>query len=76
MSRNLNLRQDIINQIIDDIASQLLSSPLPSQSELANLYNVSRTTIRHAIEYLLKTEIIRVEEHRLYVARLPSAAEK
>lgn len=76
MSKNLNLRQDIINQLMDDITSELLSSPLPSQSDLANLYNVSRTTIRHCIEYLREIGVLCFQDNALKVVRLPEADEK
>lgn len=76
MSKNLQLRQDIINQIIEDIATDLLSSPLPSQTELANLYNVSRTTIRKAIEHLIQVNIIKSENSQLYVNRQPNDDDK
>ncbi|AAU37131.1 GntR protein [[Mannheimia] succiniciproducens MBEL55E] len=76
MSRDLNLRQDIINQMIDDISSDLLTSPLPSLSALATLYNVSRTTIRHAITYLTEQKIINRIDAQLIITKKPSADDK
>lgn len=76
MSKNLQLRQDIINQIIEDIAAELLSSPLPSQTELASLYKVSRTTIRKAIEHLIQVGIVKFENSRLHVIRQPNDEDK
>ncbi|TCP96550.1 GntR family transcriptional regulator [Cricetibacter osteomyelitidis] len=76
MSKNLNLRRDIINQIIDSIMNQLLISPLPSQSALADLYNVSRTTIRHATNYLLEKGIIEYRNSLFYIIRIPTLDDK
>lgn len=72
MSRDLNLRQDIINRLIDDISSELLESPLPSLSTLAGLYNVSRTTIRHAVHYLTKQKILNKQNDQLVVMQKPT----
>ncbi len=47
MSRSQNLRHNVINQVIDDMARGHIPSPLPSQSALAEMYNISRTTVRH-----------------------------
>ncbi|PJG85196.1 GntR family transcriptional regulator [Conservatibacter flavescens] len=76
MSKNLNLRYDIINQIIDSILNELLISPLPSQSALADLYNVSRTTIRHATQYLEEKGIIEYRHNIAYIRRLPTLEDK
>ena len=35
MSRSQNLRHNVINQVIDDMARGHIPSPLPSQSALA-----------------------------------------
>jgi len=43
MSRSQNLRHNVINQVIDDMARGHIPSPLPSQSALAEMYNISRT---------------------------------
>ena len=76
MSKNLHLRQDIINQLIDDISSELLVSPLPSQSNLANLYNVSRTTIRYSLAYLMQIGVLQKQNNALDITRLPTSDEK
>ena len=44
MSRSQNLRHNVINQVIEDMARGNIPSPLPSQSGLAEMYNISRTT--------------------------------
>ena len=41
MSRSQNLRHNVINQVIDDMARGHIPSPLPSQSALAEMYNIS-----------------------------------
>lgn len=46
MSRTQNLRQNVVNQMIDSINNGHLRSPLPSQAALAEMYNISRTTVR------------------------------
>ncbi len=54
MSRSQNLRHNVINQVIDDIARGHIPSPLPSQSALAEMYNISRTTVRHICQPLTR----------------------
>ena len=51
MSRSQNLRHNVINQIIDDMARGHIPSPLPSQSALAEMYNISRTTVLHMLSH-------------------------
>ncbi|HCP2047555.1 TPA: GntR family transcriptional regulator, partial [Escherichia coli] len=52
MSRSQNLRHNVINQVIDDMVRGHIPSPLPSQSALAEMYNISRTTVRHILSHL------------------------
>ncbi len=52
MSRSQNLRHSVINQVIEDMARGNIPSPLPSQSGLAEMYNISRTTVRHILQHL------------------------
>ncbi|XBS71298.1 GntR family transcriptional regulator [Acerihabitans sp. KWT182] len=58
MSRSQNLRHTVINQVIDSIERGHISSPLPSQSYLAEMYNISRTTVRHILQYLATQGIL------------------
>lgn len=58
MARTQNLRHKVINQFIDAIRHQYIRSPLPSQSLLADMYNVSRTTVRHVLNYLAEQKIL------------------
>ncbi len=76
MSRDMTLRLEIINQLIDNISSNLLTSPLPSISSLAELYGVSRTTIRSALWYLTEQNIITKTGNKHYVARIPNKEDK
>lgn len=41
MSRSQNLRHNVINQVIDDMARGHIPSPLPSQSALAELRHLA-----------------------------------
>lgn len=52
MSRSQNLRHSVINQVIEDMARGNIPSPRPSQSGLAEMYNISRTTVRHILQHL------------------------
>lgn len=52
MGRSQNLRHNVVNQMIDDMANDHIPSPLPPQSALAEMYNISRTTVRHILAHL------------------------
>ncbi|MGV6988043.1 GntR family transcriptional regulator [Testudinibacter sp. P80/BLE/0925] len=69
--RNQNLRNDTINQMLELISNGQLKSPLPSQVMLAELCNVSRTTIRHTIQHLLKIRLLEKKEEQYLVIRQP-----
>lgn len=58
MGRSQNLRRNMINQFIDDLNSGHIPSPLPSHSALAEMYSVSRTTIRHTLEHLRERGVL------------------
>ena len=58
MSRSQNLRHNVINQVIDDLARGHIPSPLPSQSALAEMYNISRTTVRHILSHLRECGVL------------------
>lgn len=58
MSRSQNLRHNVINQVIDDMARGHIPSPLPSQSALAEMYNISRTTVRHILVHLRECGVL------------------
>ncbi|RPH30966.1 GntR family transcriptional regulator [Buttiauxella warmboldiae] len=52
MSRSQNLRRNVVNQIIEGMAKRYIPSPLPSQSALADMFSISRTTVRHILLHL------------------------
>ena len=58
MSRSQNLRHNVINQVINDMARGFIPSPLPSQSALAEMYNISRTTVRHILCHLCERGVL------------------
>lgn len=58
MARTQNLRHKVINQFIDAISNQYIRSPLPSQSVLADMYSISRTTVRHVLTHLKEIGIL------------------
>lgn len=49
MVRSKNIRYGSINEFLDAIHKNLLTSPFPSQSSLAEMFNISRTTVRHTL---------------------------
>ncbi|WP_321273634.1 GntR family transcriptional regulator [uncultured Vibrio sp.] len=78
MSRNKELQYSIINRMVDDLNSEVISSPLPSISSLAQYYEVSRTTIRNVLEHFEEKEIIRVntEDKGRVIIRNPTFKDK
>lgn len=71
MSRSQNLRHNVINQIIDDMVRSHIPSPLPSQSALAEMYNVSRTTVRHILNHLSECGVLSQSGSDYLIARKP-----
>ncbi len=49
MSRSQNLRHNVINQSSTTWRAALSPRRSPSQSALAEMYNISRTTVRHIL---------------------------
>ena len=88
MSRNKELQYSIINRMVDDLNNEVISTPLPSISSLAQYYEVSRTTIRHVLDYFEKkgvTEaslsgkervLLRKPDHKEKVSILTSSQKK
>jgi len=72
MARSKNLRAKVINQFLDAIQQQYLRSPLPSQSALADMYNISRTTVRHVLEDLVEKGILEETASHFNIIREPS----
>lgn len=71
MSRSQNLRHNVINQIIDDMARGHIPSPLPSQSALAEMYNISRTTVRHMLNHLSECGVLTQVGSHYVIVRKP-----
>ncbi|MGG4610689.1 GntR family transcriptional regulator (plasmid) [Providencia rettgeri] len=75
MARTQNLRHKVINQFIDAIRHQYICSPLPSQSLLADMYNISRTTVRHVLNYLVEQKILENTNNNFVIIRKPNDAD-
>ena len=71
MSRSQNLRHNVINQVINDMARGFLPSPLPSQSALAEMYNISRTTVRHILSHLCERGVLHQVKQDYQILRQP-----
>ncbi|MDP2489780.1 GntR family transcriptional regulator [Vibrio splendidus] len=71
MARNKNLRETITNQLLDAVKLGHIESPLPSQSALADLFSVSRTTIRHVLSDLLDKGVLELEGEVWLIGREP-----
>ena len=69
MSRSQNLRHNVINQVINDMARGFIPSPLPSQSALAEMYNISRTTVRHILCHLCERGVLSQVNHDYQILR-------
>ncbi|MCI7352861.1 MAG: GntR family transcriptional regulator [[Actinobacillus] rossii] len=76
MAKNLNIRIDIINQLIDACITKQFEYYLPSQTNLAAIYNVSRTTIKHAINYLVEKGVVKIEDGLVIIVRTPTDIDK
>ncbi|WP_058910017.1 GntR family transcriptional regulator [Entomohabitans teleogrylli] len=75
MSRPRHLRHTVIHQIVESIASGHLTSPLPSQNALAEMLNVSRTTVRHILGQLVQQGTLDLQDGQYHVRQLPHASE-
>ena len=73
MSRSQNLRHNVINQVIDDMSRGHIPSPLPSQSALAEMYNISRTTVRHIQSHLCTRGVLAQVNHDYVITRQPTS---
>jgi len=69
MARTKNIRNSIINQFMDGIKRNHITSPLPSQSVLADTFNVSRTTIRHTLDYLCSLGVLEKVDSSFVILR-------
>ncbi len=73
MSRTQNLRQNVVNQMLDGIANGHIRSPLPSQAALAEMYNISRTTVRHTLAHLHRRGVLEKVNESYVILRIPLA---
>lgn len=73
MSRSQNLRRSVVNQIIDGIARGHIPSPLPVQSALGEMFNISRTTVRHILTHLQQRGVLEKIGKDYIVLRKPDA---
>jgi DNA-binding GntR family transcriptional regulator len=73
MSRSQNLRHNVINQVIDDMSRGHIPSPLPSQSALAEMYNISRTTVRHIQAHLCECGVLTQVNSDYVIVRKPTS---
>jgi len=71
VSRNLNLRQNVINQMLEGIAQRHIRSPLPAQAALAEMFNISRTTVRHTLHYLAQRGVLEKVAGTYVIVRQP-----
>ncbi|MDE1185726.1 MAG: GntR family transcriptional regulator [Pantoea sp.] len=71
MSRSQNLRQNVINQMLEGIAQRHIRSPLPPQAALAEMFNISRTTVRHTLHYLHQRGVLEKVDETYVIVRDP-----
>lgn len=76
MSRAPSLRQKTINQFIDSINNHIITSPLPTISILADTFNVSRTTIRAVLNYLLDIGLLAIDNETYHIIRKPTDVDR
>ncbi|WP_392561149.1 GntR family transcriptional regulator [Orbus sturtevantii] len=76
MSRSQTLRHNTINQFIDCINNHIIAFPLPSISILADMFNVSRTTIRAILNYLLEIGVLANQDNQYQLIRKPTEKDK
>lgn len=75
MSRTQNLRHNVVNQMLEAIAQQHIPSPLPPQAALAEMFNISRTTVRHSLDHLEQCGVLEKVNGSWVIARQPDDAD-
>lgn len=73
MSRSQNLRHNVINHMLESIAQGHVQSPLPPQAALAEMFTVSRTTVRHVLSYLHERGVLEKVKDSWVIVRAPEA---
>lgn len=76
MSRSQNLRQNVINQMLDGIIQHHIQSPLPPQAALAEMLNISRTTVRHMLHYLHQRGVLEKVHDSYVIVRQPDEQDR
>ncbi|WP_392566596.1 GntR family transcriptional regulator [Utexia brackfieldae] len=76
MSRSQILRQNTINQFITCINNQIITFPLPSLSILADTFNISRTTVRAVLSYLIERGVLIYQQQQYFLIRQPTEQDK
>lgn len=76
MSRTPTLRQKTINQFIDCLEKNILTFPLPPLITLADMFNVSRTTMRAVLSYLSQTGVLNQIDEQYCLQRKPTELDK
>ncbi|MFJ5161732.1 FCD domain-containing protein [Pantoea sp. NPDC088449] len=71
MSRSQNLRQNVINQMLEGIAKRHIRSPLPPQAALAEMFNISRTTVRYTLQHLHERGVLEKVDETYVIVRDP-----
>ncbi|MEZ3416901.1 MULTISPECIES: FCD domain-containing protein [Pantoea] len=71
MSRSQNLRQNVINQMLEAITRRHVRSPLPPQAALAEMFNISRTTVRHTLQHLHQRGVLEKVAETYVIVRDP-----
>ncbi len=71
MSRSQNLRQNVVNQMLEGIAKKHIQSPLPPQAALAEMFNISRTTVRHTLQHLHQRGVLDKVDETYVIVRDP-----
>lgn len=71
MSRSQNLRQNVVNQMLEGIAKKHIQSPLPPQAALAEMFNISRTTVRHTLQHLHQRGVLEKVDETYVIVRDP-----
>ena len=72
MSRSQNLRQNVVNQMLEGIAKKHIRSPLPPQAALAEMFNISRTTVRHTLQHLHQRGVLEKVDETYVIVRDPA----
>ncbi|WP_338559929.1 GntR family transcriptional regulator [Erwinia sp. E_sp_B04_7] len=72
MSRTQNLRHNVVNQMLEGISNKHIRSPLPPQAALAEMFNVSRTTVRHTLAHLHERGVLDKVQDQYLIVRYPS----